>query len=352
MPESNSKSQSHSEPQSSMAPLTTPSHTRRSVIQSSVGLAVMGLLQESLFAQSSTLENLRIVTGFSAGGTSDTLCRRLATKLAPDYAKSAVVDNKTGAGGQIAIQYIKSQPVDGTVVLQSPTSMFTIYPHIYKKLPYDPVADVTPVSVACVFDLVFAIGPMVPQSVKTLQDYLAWSKANPQLANFGSPAAGSTPHFVGMIIGRLAGINYQHVAYRGSQPAMLDLLGGNLAAVSAPVGDVIQHVSTGKVRMLVVAGSKRSRFAPEVPTFSDLGYKDMSYNEYFGIFLPPKAPVEVVNKLNAALKIALASKEVIDGLGTFGLESMSSTPQEFADLIKRDTLKWEPIVKQVGFSAD
>jgi len=102
----------------------------------------------------------------------------------------------------------------------------------------------------------------------------------------------------------------------------------------------------------VVAGSKRSRFAPEVPTFSDLGYKDMSYNEYFGIFLPPKAPVEVVNKLNAALKIALASKEVIDGLGTFGLESMSSTPQEFADLIKRDTLKWEPIVKQVGFSAD
>ena len=116
MPESNPKSQSHSEPQSSMAPLTTPSHTRRSVIQSSVGLAVMGLLQESLFAQSSTLENLRIVTGFSAGGTSDTLCRRLATKLAPDYAKSAVVDNKTGAGGQIAIQYIKSQPVDLSLI--------------------------------------------------------------------------------------------------------------------------------------------------------------------------------------------------------------------------------------------
>jgi tripartite-type tricarboxylate transporter receptor subunit TctC len=326
--------------------------SRRSMIQSGVGLAVSSLLEQSLLAQSTSLDNLRIVTGFSAGGTSDTLCRRLASKMAPDYAKSAVVDNRTGAGGQIAIQYIKSQPLDGTVVLQSPSSMFTIYPHIYKKLPYDPVADVTPVSLACVFDLVFAVGPMVPLSVKTLQDYLSWSKANPQLANFGSPAAGSTPHFVGMLVGRLAGINYQHVAYRGSQPAMLDLLGGNLAAVSAPIGDVIQHVSTGKVRMLVVSGAKRSRFAPEVPTFNDLGYKDMVYNEYFGIFLPPKAPPDVVARLNAALRIALTSKDVIDGLNTFGLEALSSSPQEFVDVLKRDTLKWEPIVKQVGFSAD
>ena len=133
---------------------------------------------------------------------------------------------------------------------------------------------------------------------------------------------------------------------------MLDLLGGNLAAVSAPIGDVIQHVSTGKVRMLVVSGAKRSRFAPEVPTFNDLGYKDMVYNEYFGIFLPPKAPPDVVARLNAALRIALTSKDVIDGLNTFGLEALSSSPQEFVDVLKRDTLKWEPIVKQVGFSAD
>jgi tripartite-type tricarboxylate transporter receptor subunit TctC len=313
----------------------------------------MGLLEKSLMAQTNSgIDNLRIVTGFSAGGTSDTLCRRLSSKMAPEYAKSVVVDNKTGAGGQIAIQYIKTQPTDGTVALQSPSSMFTIYPHIYKKLPYDPVTDVTPVSLACVFDFVFAVGPMVPANVKTLKDYLAWSQANPQLANFGSPAAGSTPHFVGMLIGKLAGVNYQHVAYRGSQPAMLDLLGGNLAAVSAPIGDVLQHVSTGKVRMLVASGPKRSRFAPEVPIFADLGYKDMVYNEYFGIFLPPKAPAEVVARLNASLKIALASKEVIEGLSTFGLESIHSTPQEFADVLRKDTQRWEPIVKQVGFSAD
>jgi tripartite-type tricarboxylate transporter receptor subunit TctC len=318
-----------------------------------VGAAILGLLEQSLMAQTNPgIDNLRIVTGFSAGGTSDTLCRRLSSKMAPEYAKSVVVDNKTGAGGQIAIQYIKTQPTDGTVALQSPSSMFTIYPHIYKKLPYDPVADVTPVSLACVFDFVFAVGPMVPASVKTLKDYLAWSQANPQMANFGSPAAGSTPHFVGMLIGKLAGVNYQHVAYRGSQPAMLDLLGGNLAAVSAPIGDVLQHVSTGKVRMLVASGAKRSRFAPEVPIFADLGYKDMVYNEYFGIFLPPKAPTDVVARLNASLKIALASKEVIEGLATFGLESIYSTPQEFAEVLRKDTQRWEPIVKQVGFSAD
>ena len=133
---------------------------------------------------------------------------------------------------------------------------------------------------------------------------------------------------------------------------MLDLLGGNLAAVSAPVGDIIQHLATGKVRILVVAGAKRSRFAPDVPTFVEMGYKDMVYNEYFGIFLPAKAPVDVVSKLNSALRVALATKEVSEGLATFGLESLSSSPQEFADVLKRDTLKWEPIVKQVGFSAD
>ena len=335
-----------------------PSGARRRLLQSAsaVGLAGLGGLMASLGkaaqAQAAQVETLRIVTGFAAGGTSDTLCRRLATKMSPDFARTAVVENRTGAGGQIAIQFVKAQPADGTTMLQTPTSMLTIYPHIYKKLPYDPAVDLTPVSLACVFDFGFAVGPSVPAEVKTVPDFLAWAKANPTKANFGSPAAGSTPHFVGALLGKQGGVEMQHAAYRGTQPAMLDLLGGNISAVSGPIGDITQHLPTGKVRILGVSGAKRSRFAPDVPTLVEQGLKDMVFSEWFALYLPPKAPADVVSRLNAAVKAALASKDVVDGLSTFGLEAMSSSPGELAELVRKDTARWAPIVKQIGFTAD
>ena len=295
---------------------------------------------------------MKIVTGFSAGGTSDTLCRRIALRLSPDYAKTALVENRTGAGGQIAIQYVKAAVADGSTLLQTPTSMLTIYPHIYKNLPYNPLLDLSPVSLACVFDFGFAVGPAVPLSIKTVPEFLAWAKANPTGANFGSPAAGSTPHFVGALLGKSAGVDLKHAAYRGTQPAMLDLLGGNLSAVSGPIGDITQHLPTGKVRILGVSGAKRSRFAPDVATFAEQGLKDMTHSEWFAFLLPAKAAPDVVNRMNAALKIALAQKDVVDGLAAFGLEAMSSSPAELSELLKKDTAKWAPIVKAVGFSAD
>lgn len=324
--------------------------SRRHIIQSAGASALLAGVGQAAWAQ--TLETAKIVTGFAAGGTSDTLCRRVAMKLSPDYAKNAVVENKTGAGGQIAVQFVKGAPADGMTILQTPTSILTIYPHIYKKLPYDPVADLTPVSLACIFDFGFAVGPAVPLSVKTVPEFLAWAKANPAGANFGSPAAGSTPHFIGALLGKSADVDLKHAAYRGTQPAMLDLLGGNISAVSGPIGDITQHLPTGKVRILGVSSAKRSRFAPDVPTYQEQGIKDMTHSEWFAFFLPAKASPEVVGRLNAAMKFALAQKDVIDGLAGFGLEAMSSTPAELADLLKKDTAKWAPIVKAVGFSAD
>jgi tripartite-type tricarboxylate transporter receptor subunit TctC len=325
--------------------------SRRHVIQATGASALLASIGQQALAQSQ-VESLKIVTGFAAGGTSDNTCRRVGTRLTGTYAKGVVVENKTGAGGQIAIQFAKTQPADGSVLLQSPTSMFTIYPHIFKKLPYDPVADVTPVSLACVFDFGFAVGPLVPASVKNLADFVAWAKANPAQANFGSPAAGSTPHFVGSLLGLKAGLDLKHVAYRGTQPAMQDLLGGQIAAVSGPIGDITQHLASGKVRILATSGTKRNRFAPEVPTYAEQGYKDLTHSEWFAFFLPPKAAPELVARMNSALKTALAAKDVVDGLATFGLEAMSNSPAELATLLKQDTAKWAPIVKTIGFSAD
>ena len=319
------------------------------------GAGGAGALLASLGMQAhaqAALESLNIITGFAAGGTSDAICRRVGTQLAPGYAKIAVVENRTGAGGQIAINYVKGRPADGMTMLQTPTSMLSIYPHIYKKLAYNPVTDLSPVTLGCVFDFGFAVGPAVPAQVTNVREFLAWAKANPLGANFGSPAAGSTPHFIGALLGKQGGVELKHAGYRGTQPAMLDLLGGNISAVSGPIGDITQHLPSGKVRILGVSGAKRSRFAPDVPTFGEQGIKDMAHSEWFAFFLPAKASPELVARLSASMKTALAQKDVIDGLGTFGLEAMHSTPAELTDLLKKDTAKWGPIVKEVGFTAE
>ena len=179
--------------------------SRRTVLQATSTLPLLGAFGLGHAQQGAPFEQVKVVTGFPPGGTSDTICRRVAAKLAPGYGKSVVVENRTGAGGQIAVQSMRQSPNDGSVILQTPMSMLGIYPHIYKKLPYDPVADVVPVSLGCTFDFGFAVGPSVPASVKTMEEFLAWCKANPNQANFGSPGAGAMPHFIGELAAKARG---------------------------------------------------------------------------------------------------------------------------------------------------
>ena len=323
--------------------------TRRQVIQSFGASGIVTSLARTAHAQ---VESARILTGFPPGGTSDATCRRVAEKLNGTYAKSVVVENRTGAAGQIAITAMKSVAADGLVMLQTPMSMLGIYPHIYKKLPYDPVADLTPVSLLANFDFGFGIGPSVPSSVKTMNDYLAWCKANPSQANFASPAAGSTPHFIGVLLGRSAGVSLTHVPYRGSQPAILDMIGGQLPAVSAPIGEFLQHLPSGRVRVIGASGAQRSRFAPQVPTYTEQGFKDLAFREWFGMYLPAGASSDVVQKLNAAVVTAMAAPETVEGLAKMALEAASSTPMELAALLRADTARWGPLVKTIGFTVD
>ena len=323
---------------------------RRTLLQSAAASALLALGPRA--QAQAALDNVKIITGFPPGGTSDTICRRVAAKMAPGYGRSVVVENRTGAGGQIAIQAVRTMAPDGATILQTPMSMLGIYPHIYRRLPYDPVADLTPVTLGCTFDFGFAVGPAVPASVRTLPEFLAWCKANPAQANFGSPAAGSVPHFIGVLLGRSAGIELKHVPYRGTQPAILEMIGGQIQAVSGPIGEFTQHVAAGKCRLLAATGATRSRFAPDTPTLMEQGLRDMSFSEWFGFYLPARASAEVVQRANAALRAALADKETVDGLALMGLEAKSSTPAELAALLKADTEKWRPIVKSIGFTAE
>ena len=303
------------------------------------------------FAQGQ-LETAKLIAGFAAGGTVDSVSRRVADKLRGSYASTTVVENRTGAGGQLAIQALKSAAPDGSTLLLTPMGMLGIYPHIYKKLPYDPVADLTPVSLCCTFEHGLAVGPAVPASVKTVPELLAWWKANPKSASYGSPGAGAMPHFIGVLLGRSAGIELTHVPFRGTQPAVLDMIGGQIPAVCGPIGEFVQHAAAGKIRILGTSGAKRSRFTPQVATFAEQGQADLVFNEWFGFYLPPQASADVVQRLNTALRAALAAPDVVEGLAAVALEAASSSSSELAARQKRDTERWGPIVKAIGFTAD
>ncbi len=324
--------------------------SRRDFLQTGSAAALLASIGQQAWAQA--IDTTRVVAGFAPGGTADIVSRRVADKLHPAYAKNAVVENKTGAGGQIAVSFVKAAAPDGATMLLTPMSMLGIYPHTYKKLPYDPVADLTPVSGAALFDYGFAVGPMVPATVKTLPEFLAWCKANPTLANFGSPAAGSSPHFIGSLLGRAANVDLRHVAFRGTQPAVLDMIGGQIAAVSGPSGEFTQNVAAGKCRLLATSGAKRNKFTPTTPTMLEQGFKDMAFSEWFGFFLPAKAPQDVVQKLNAGIRAALASQDVIDGLAVSQLEVLPTSPAQLAAMLKADTELWGPLVKAVGFTPE
>jgi tripartite-type tricarboxylate transporter receptor subunit TctC len=324
--------------------------SRRQFVQSGSAALVLGSLGQTVFAQSP--ETARVLIGFAPGGTIDLVGRRVADKLAPAYAKAVIVENKTGAGGQIAAMAVKTAAPDGANILLTPASPLGLHPYTYKKLSYDPFADFTPVSGAAQFDYALAVGPMVPASVKTVPEFLAWCKANPAQANFGSAGTGSAAHFIGGALGKAGHADLRHVAFRGSQPAILDMIGGQIAAVVGPTGEFMSNVQAGKVRLLATSGPRRGRFTPDVPTYVEQGFKDQGYVGWFGFYLPAKASSDTVQRLNAAIVSALASRDVVDALAASYMEPMPTTPAQLTAVLKNETDYWAGLVKTVGFTPE
>lgn len=325
--------------------------TRRAFTQSLLGSAALSAFGLPLAAQAqASLDMAKILVGFPPGGTTDALSRRVADKLRGSYASNVIVENKPGAGGQIAISALKTAPADGSTLLLTPSSMLSVYPFTYSKLPYT-LDDLAPVSVACFFSHGFGVGPAVPASVKTIKDFVAWAKANPDRANFASPAAGSIPHLTAALFSKLTKADLQHVPYKGSAPGIQDLLGGQVSSMCSPVGDYLPHLKSGRLRLLATSGPQRSPFTPDVPTFKEQGI-DISVREWYGFFLPAKASPEVRRRAAAYLQPALASKDLIDSMAQVGMEVQSSTPDQLAAWLKADADQWRGIVKEIGFSAD
>ena len=294
----------------------------------------------------------RILVGFPAGGSVDTSARRVAEAWRGRMAESVLVEQKVGAGGRLAIAALKDAPPDGLTLLLSPSSMFTIYPHAYKKLAYKPESDVIPVSPLALSTCGFGVGPMVPPTIKTLSQFADWAKANPQSAAYASPAAGAMPHFLGNQFERAAGMKLIHVPYRGAAPGMQDLMGGQIASGCFSIGDFLPFLSSGRVRLLGVTDAKRTRFAPEVPTFAEQGFKGIDGVESYGIFLPAKTPAATVDRIADLVRLALREPAVSEGLSKLGYEPFSLSPSEYARRLAAEREQWGPIVKASGFSSE
>jgi len=323
-------------------------HTRRKFIGAAALGLVGGALPFTLRAQG--FETAKIIVGFPPGGTTDVMARKVAEKLRGPFARSVIVENRPGAGGQIGVTALKDSPADGSVMLLTPSSMLAIYPYTYPKLQYR-IEDVTPVSLAMYTHHVFSVGPAVPESVKNLKDFFAWAKANPDKAAYGSPGAGSMPHLIGVLVAKASGTELRHVAYRGSAPGIQDLLGGQIAAFFGPTGDVLAHSKAGKVRVLGTSGEGRSGFLPDVPTLREQGIS-VALREWYAFFMPARASAETVQRAADALRPVLVEREVVEFARQFGLEAQPSGPRDLAELLKRDSAEWGNLVKQTGFTAD
>ncbi len=319
-----------------------------------LGAAIGAIAADNLVAGRAEAETLdkvvHIIVGFPAGGGTDITARVLAQALQGSYASSIIVENRPGASARLAVEYVKNAPADGSVMLFTPDFAMTLYPSSFKALKYDPVKDFIAVGPVTKGELVLSIGPAVAAEVKTLQDYIAWCKANPGKANIADTSAGATPHFTGVMLAQEAKITLIPVHYRGGAPAMEDLIGGHVPASVNPVSEVMAFAQAGSIRALAVTGEQRTPFLPDVPTMKEQGF-NVVVESLPGVFVPAKTPAPVVAALNAAMRKAVASKEMIDSLAKFGTEPASMATAEYTAWVEKEIARWGAVVKASGFAA-
>jgi tripartite-type tricarboxylate transporter receptor subunit TctC len=292
---------------------------------------------------------IRIVIPYPAGGVGDTAARMIAESMRARLNRPVIVENKPGAAGRIGVQSVKEAPADGTVLLFTPIAPMALFPHVYDNLAYDPARDFQPITQIGTFDLAVAVGAHVP--AKDLNDLVKWLKANPAQAAYGTPAAGSLPHFFAVLFARHAGIDLRHVAYKGNPQAITDLIGGHLPMHFTSTQDLVEAHKAGRIRVLATSGRERSTALPEVPTFTESGY-GIRGEGWYGIYAPAKTPAEVVAQLNRAVVEAVRTDEFGKRLTPLGVQTTGTSPEEFSRIQKSDSELWGPVVKASGFKPE
>lgn len=286
---------------------------------------------------------------YPAGGVGDTAARMIADSMRAQLDRVVMVENKPGAAGRLGVQFVKDAPADGSVLLFTPIAPMALFPHVYDNLPYDPMRDFQPISQVGTFDLGVAVGANVP--AKNLKELVAWLKSHPDHAAYGTPAAGSLPHFFAVLFARQAGLDLRHVAYKGNPQAITDLIGGHLPLFFTSTQDLIESHQAGRIRVLATSSAARSPVMPDVPTFTEAGY-DIRGEGWYGIYAPAATPAPMVARLNRAVRDAVAKPEFGKRMATFAVQPTGTSTEEFVRIQKADSELWGPVVKASGFKPE
>ena len=293
---------------------------------------------------------VKILVGFPAGGSFDAIARLLADKFKTELNRPVVVENKVGAGGRIAVDILKMSPADGSVLMLGPDALTSFYPFTFKKLNYDAKKDLVPLGTVAEFAFGLAVG--TAPKVNTWAEYVGWAKKNPQQANYGIPALGAPHHFYGILLGQAIDVPMMNVPYQGSAPIMLALMGGQISASIDVATSQVEAHRAGKIKILAVTSDARIPQAPEVPTFAELGYPNVSGMGFNALYAPPNTPATTVATLNQALAKVMAQADVKEKLNVMGFLPVGKSTQELIDRQNASAKKWEPIIKASGFTAD
>ncbi|HZM44952.1 MAG TPA: Bug family tripartite tricarboxylate transporter substrate binding protein [Burkholderiales bacterium] len=292
---------------------------------------------------------IRLLVGFPAGSAADSAGRTLAESLRDSLGQSVVVDNRPGAGGRIAAELLQQSPADGSTLLLAPMGTMIFFPVVVAKLAYDPWKDFVHISQVATLRLGFAVAPSMP--AKSLREYLTWAKANPGKASYGSAGAGTPPHFLGLMLGKAAGIELSHVAYKGGPPLVTDMLGGHIHAGMGTFVDFSDLHRAGKLRILAIGGATRPAGLPDVPTFREQGY-DLDGMTWLGVHAPGGMKQATVDRFAATIAAATRKPDVQERFQKLGFELTGTSAEGFVRIMKHDREKWEPVIRTSGFKAE
>ena len=324
----------------------------RSTICRQIGViaaaTLCGPLAVSAHAQEYPVKPVRMIVGFAPGGGTDTTARPIAQKLGELLGQQVIVDNRPGAGGNIATEIVAKANPDGYTILMGTIAALSINPGLYAKLPFDPEKDLLPVIQAVDSTNVLSLHPSV--AAGSVKELIALAKT--KSLSYGSSGIGGTGHLAGGLFTVMAGTKLVHVPYKGGGPAIIDLVAGQVQVVFATGASAVPQMKTGRIKGIAVTTLKRSALLPDIPTIAEAGLKDFDANNWYGIMVPAKTPRNVINRLNAETTKVLAMPEVKTFLFNQGLDAAPGTPEAFGAYIKAERIKWAKVIKAAGAKAE
>lgn len=307
-------------------------------------------LTSTAFAQAWPNKPIRLVVPFPPGGGTDTIAREISHQVSLATGWNFVIDNKPGAGGNLGVDNVAKAAPDGYSLVIGQTSNLAINPSLYAKLPYDPQKDLAPITLLANAPLLMVTGMGTPY--KNVADVIKDAKSRPGSVNFASSGNGTVAHLSGELLQKAAGVKFQHVPYRGAAQAATDVIGNRVELYMSSVPTLLGHIKSDKLRPLAITSGKRFADLPDVPTLSELGYKDINVVTWFGLLAPAGTPKDIVARLNTEFNKALQNPELRKKLSNEGAEPEGSTPEKFAALIKEEIPRWGKVVTESGARLD